>query len=131
MRSGTVVARARLAPRRSPPASILSPSTYSMFKRMKVMLLATVVVGFCPEVGEPLSIPGMHSFVSTADAVVGRPLTPVIATALPADGTRSIGRHARGDGTPASFSTKGCWGSQARPVSTMGKHGAEIVSPSQ
>jgi hypothetical protein len=27
--------------------------------------------------GERLSIPGVHSFVSTAEAIVGRPLTPV------------------------------------------------------
>jgi hypothetical protein len=27
--------------------------------------------------GERLSIPGVHSFVSTAEAVVGRPCTPV------------------------------------------------------
>ncbi len=29
------------------------------------------------EIGERLSIPGVESFVSTAEAVVGRPLTPV------------------------------------------------------
>ncbi|MOA34258.1 hypothetical protein CQ065_24990 [Pseudomonas sp. MYb187] len=40
-----------------------------------------VVVGFvlmCAlEVGEHLSIPGVHSLVPEAQAVVGRPLTPV------------------------------------------------------
>jgi hypothetical protein len=29
------------------------------------------------ELGERLEIPGVHSFVSTAEAVVGRPLTPM------------------------------------------------------
>ena len=32
----------------------------------------------CPfELGDQLSIPGVHSFVSSAEAIVGRPLTPV------------------------------------------------------
>ena len=34
-------------------------------------------VGLCLELGEQLSIPGVHSFVSPAEAIVGRPLTPV------------------------------------------------------
>jgi hypothetical protein len=29
------------------------------------------------ELGESLSIPGVHSFIPQAEAVVGRPLTPV------------------------------------------------------
>lgn len=29
------------------------------------------------ELGERLSIPGVHSFVPAAEAIVGRPLTPV------------------------------------------------------
>jgi hypothetical protein len=48
-----------------------------MFKRIKVMLLAAVIGGFCLEAGERLSIPGVHSFISAAQAVVGRPLTPM------------------------------------------------------
>ena len=36
-------------------------------------ILAIAGIGF----GEGLSIPGDHSFVSTAEARVGRPLTPV------------------------------------------------------
>ena len=36
------------------------------------------VIGLCAlEFGERLSVPGVHSFVSTAEAVIGRPLTPV------------------------------------------------------
>ncbi|KJZ40269.1 hypothetical protein [Pseudomonas fluorescens] len=40
-----------------------------------------VLVGFvlvaALELGETLSIPGVHSAISSAEAVVGRPLTPV------------------------------------------------------
>jgi hypothetical protein len=49
----------------------------TMSKRMGLLLLAGAILGFGLEIGERLSIPAMHSFVSTAQAVVGRPLTPV------------------------------------------------------
>jgi hypothetical protein len=46
-------------------------------KQLGIALL-TAAIAFCGlELGERLSIPAMHSFVSTAQAVVGRPLTPV------------------------------------------------------
>ena len=46
-------------------------------KRLGIALL-TAAIALCGlELGERLSIPAMHSFVSTAQAVVGRPLTPV------------------------------------------------------
>ena len=48
-----------------------------MTKRMGVGLLVIIIYGICLEVGERFEIPGMHSFVSTAEAVVGRPATPV------------------------------------------------------
>jgi hypothetical protein len=48
-----------------------------MFKRIKVLLLAAIIGGLCLEAGERLAIPGMHSFFSTAQAVIGRPLTPM------------------------------------------------------
>ena len=48
-----------------------------MAKRIGVGLLAIMIYGICLEIGERLEIPGMHSFISTAEAVVGRPLTPV------------------------------------------------------
>ena len=48
-----------------------------MFKRIKVLLLAAIIGSLCLEAGERLSIPGAHGFISTAQAVVGRPLTPV------------------------------------------------------
>jgi hypothetical protein len=48
-----------------------------MLKRISVGLLAIILYGICLELGERFEIPGAHSFVSTAEAVIGRPLTPV------------------------------------------------------
>jgi hypothetical protein len=45
-----------------------------MFKHIGILLLAAVIGAFCLELGEQISIPG---FVSSAEARVGRPLTPV------------------------------------------------------
>ena len=46
-------------------------------KRFALFVLAgiTCIVGF--ELGEHFSIPGIESYTSNAEAVVGRPLTPV------------------------------------------------------
>jgi len=54
-----------------------------MLKRIGVGLLAIIIWAFCLELGERLEIPGVHSFVSTAEAVIGRPLTPVSARSPP------------------------------------------------
>jgi hypothetical protein len=48
-----------------------------MTKRIGVGLLVIIIYGICLEVGERFEIPGVHNFVSTAEAVVGRPATPV------------------------------------------------------
>ncbi len=48
-----------------------------MFKRIGVLLLAVVIWSFCLELGEQFAIPGLPGFVSTAAAIVGRPLTPM------------------------------------------------------
>ena len=49
----------------------------STSKKLGIFLLAGIV-GLCGlELGQQLSIPGVHSFVSPAEAIVGRPLTPV------------------------------------------------------
>ena len=48
-----------------------------MFKRIGVGLLAIIIFGICLQLGERCEIPGVHSFISTAEAVIGRPLTPV------------------------------------------------------
>ena len=48
-----------------------------MAKRVVVGLLAIVICTICLELGERFEIRGVHSFVSTAEAIVGRPLTPM------------------------------------------------------
>ena len=48
-----------------------------MLKRISVGLLAIIIGAVCLELGERFEIPGVHSFVSTAEAVIGRPLTPM------------------------------------------------------
>jgi hypothetical protein len=48
-----------------------------LLKRIGVCLLALILGAICLELGERFEVPGVHSFVSTAEAVIGRPLTPV------------------------------------------------------
>ena len=48
-----------------------------MFRRIGVGVLAIIICAFCLELGERFEIPSVHSLVSTAEAVVGRPLTPM------------------------------------------------------
>ena len=48
-----------------------------MFKRISVGLLSITIFAICLELGERFEIPGVHGFVSTAEAIVGRPLTPM------------------------------------------------------
>jgi hypothetical protein len=49
----------------------------TMLKRVGVILLVAIGGASCLEFGEQLSIPGVYGFVSSAEATVGRPLTPV------------------------------------------------------
>jgi hypothetical protein len=46
-------------------------------KRLGVLAIAAAIVVCGYEVGEQLSVPGIHSAIPSAAAVVGRPLTPV------------------------------------------------------
>jgi hypothetical protein len=48
-----------------------------MSKRIGLVLLAAIIGAFCFGVSERISSPGGVSLVSTAEAVVGRPLSPV------------------------------------------------------
>ena len=48
-----------------------------MLQRIGVLLLVAIICGLCLEFGERLGIPGVPGIVSSAQAVVGRPLTPV------------------------------------------------------
>jgi hypothetical protein len=64
-----------------------------MFKRIGILSIAVIVAAFCLGIGERFSIPGVHGFVSTAEAVVGRPLTPMSAAGV---ARRSVRRCAAG-----------------------------------
>jgi hypothetical protein len=46
-------------------------------KRIGAGLLAIIISAICLELGERFEIPGVRSVVSTAEAIVGRPLTPM------------------------------------------------------
>lgn len=49
----------------------------SVSKKIGIVIFAGII-GLCGlKLADRLSIPGVHSFVSTAEARVGRPLTPV------------------------------------------------------
>ena len=48
-----------------------------MLRSIDIPLLTAIVCALCLELGERLKIPGVHAVVSTAQAVVGRPLTPM------------------------------------------------------
>lgn len=61
--------------------------------KLKVALLAVIIAMFALEAGSELSIPGLPSFVTTAEARVGRPLTPVSVAGV---ARRSVRRCAVG-----------------------------------
>jgi hypothetical protein len=65
----------------------------SRSKRMGIFLIAGIIVIAGSEVGERLTLPGVHSFIPTAEARVGRPLTPVSVAGV---GRRSVRRCAVG-----------------------------------
>lgn len=46
-------------------------------KLITILIVAGTILTFGSDVGEWLSIPGSQSFVTTAEARIGRPLTPV------------------------------------------------------
>jgi hypothetical protein len=49
----------------------------TIFRKLGILLVAAGMGLAGLEAGEELSIPGVHRFVSSAGARVGRPLTPV------------------------------------------------------
>lgn len=65
----------------------------SISKRFGAFLFAGIIVVCGAEIGERLSIPGIHSLIPTAEAVVGRPLTPVSVAGV---GRRTVRRCAVG-----------------------------------
>jgi hypothetical protein len=49
----------------------------NMLKRICVGLMAILIIDIGLELGERFEIPRVHGFFPVAEAVVGRPLTPV------------------------------------------------------
>ena len=62
-------------------------------KRVRIFLTAGIIGLAALELGERLSIPGVHGVISSAEAVVGRPLTPVSVAGV---GRRTVRRCAVG-----------------------------------
>jgi len=48
-----------------------------LLKRITIPLLTGIIFVVGSEIGEQMAIPGVHSVVSSAEARVGRPLSPV------------------------------------------------------
>jgi hypothetical protein len=48
-----------------------------MVKRIGIFFLGATICAFCLELGERILPPGAPGFVTTVEAIVGRPLTPV------------------------------------------------------
>jgi len=65
----------------------------NMFKILGVVLIAGVSMTFGSEIGERISLPGAQHLVPTAEARVGRPLTPVSVAGV---GRRTVRRCAVG-----------------------------------
>lgn len=61
-------------------------------RKLKIALLAAIVGAFLLEAGTEFSIPGISSYVTTAEARVGRPLTPVSVAGV---ARRSVRRTVR------------------------------------
>ena len=49
----------------------------TVLKRVAMLVAALITMSGATELGEHLYVQGVPGFVSTAEAVVGRPLTPV------------------------------------------------------
>ena len=49
----------------------------SPWKKVRTYLMVAIMLAGGLAVGERVGVPGVHSLISVAEAVVGRPLTPV------------------------------------------------------
>jgi hypothetical protein len=65
----------------------------TMSKRLGMLVIAGTFVVLGCELGERLSIPGVHSLIPVAEAIIGRPLTPVSIAGV---GRRTVRRCAVG-----------------------------------
>jgi hypothetical protein len=62
-------------------------------KRMGLVLMAGLIVMLGAEVGDQFAVPGVSSVITDADAIIGRPLTPVSVAGV---ARRSVRRCAVG-----------------------------------
>lgn len=62
-------------------------------KKSGVVLIAALIIALGTEVGERMTISGVHSLISDANARIGRPLTPVSIAGV---GRRTVRRCAVG-----------------------------------
>jgi hypothetical protein len=65
----------------------------NLLKIVGIVVIAAIVLTFGSEIGQWFSIPGAQHLVSTAEARVGRPLTPVSVAGV---GRRTVRRCAAG-----------------------------------
>jgi len=65
----------------------------NIFKLFGVVVIVGVIMTFGSEIGERLSVPGAQCLVPTAEARLGRPLTPVSVAGV---GRRTVRRCAVG-----------------------------------
>ena len=49
----------------------------TIWKRIRLTLVTGLLLFAAGEVGERFEIPGLHSAVPEAEAIIGRPLTPI------------------------------------------------------
>ena len=63
------------------------------WKKIRLLLIAAMIGVGGLELGDQLSIPGFHGLIVSAEAVVGRPLTPVSVAGV---GRRTARRCANG-----------------------------------
>ena len=49
----------------------------TILKRLGILVITGIIVTFGSEIGERLALPGVHSVIPSAEARVGRPLTPI------------------------------------------------------
>jgi len=64
-----------------------------ILKRSGLVFVVGVLVILGAEIAEQMSVPGIHGVIPTADAIVGRPLTPVSVAGV---ARRSVRRCAVG-----------------------------------
>jgi hypothetical protein len=62
-------------------------------KRFRIFLITGIIGLGGLELGEQFAIPGVHGVISSAEAIVGRPLTPVSVAGV---GRRTVRRCAAG-----------------------------------